>query len=73
MTPAWLDVRGAADRVLVSDATILRAARAGRLIAYKVGAGRKLWRFRPDDVDAWLMASTTPQMVATRDPGAARG
>jgi excisionase family DNA binding protein len=62
----WLDVRGAAARALVSPATILREARARRLAAYKVGAGRKLWRFRPADVDAWITAATTPVPVASR-------
>jgi excisionase family DNA binding protein len=60
--PVWLDVRAAAARALVSSATILREARAGRLTAYKVG-GRRCWRFRPDDVDRWLMGSTTPVPV----------
>jgi excisionase family DNA binding protein len=62
----WLDVRGAAARALVSPATILREARARRLAAYKVGAGRKLWRFRPADVDAWITTATTPVPVAPR-------
>jgi excisionase family DNA binding protein len=56
----WLDVRGAAARALVSPATILREARSRRLAAYKVGAGKKLWRFRPADVDAWVTATATP-------------
>jgi excisionase family DNA binding protein len=59
----WLDVRGAAARALVSPATILREARARRLAAYKIGAGKKLWRFRPADVDAWVTATTTPVPV----------
>ena len=50
----WLDVPGAAGWALVSQATILREARVGRLRGYKVG-NRKLWRFRQEDVDAWLM------------------
>jgi excisionase family DNA binding protein len=61
--PAWLDVRAAAARVLVSESTILREARRGRLIGYRVG-GRKLWRFRPEDVDSWLTTSATPIRVS---------
>lgn len=57
--PVWLDVAGAARRVLVSSATILREVRAGRLLGYRVG-GRKCWRFRPADVDSWLMTARTP-------------
>jgi excisionase family DNA binding protein len=59
----WLDVAGAADRVLVSPSTIVREARAGRLRGYKVG-GRKCWRFRPQDVDAWLTGTRTPVLAS---------
>ncbi len=55
----WLDVRRAAGWALVSEATILREARVGRLRGYKV-ANRKLWRFRREDVDAWLMQREEP-------------
>jgi excisionase family DNA binding protein len=57
----WLDVDGAARHSLLSAPTILRAARRGELRAFKVGAGRKLWRFRVEDVNAWLMGTSTPQ------------
>ena len=52
----WVTVEGAADRAEVSTSTVLREARSGRLRGYRVG-GRKLWRFRPEDIDAWLMHS----------------
>ena len=55
----WLNARGAAARALVSQGTILREVRSGRLKGYKVG-GRRTWRFRVDDVDSWLMQHTTP-------------
>jgi hypothetical protein len=56
----WLDVKGAARRIVASEATVLRAARAGLLQGYKLGRGRKVWRFRPADVDAFVMAGVTP-------------
>ena len=62
---AWLDVKGAAARVLGSEATVLRAARKGTLRGYKLGS--KCWRFRPEDVDAWLMRATTPVLVVPRN------
>jgi excisionase family DNA binding protein len=62
-SPAWLDPRAAAARVCVSEATILRAARSGRLQGFKVGLGRKLWRFKPADVDAWIESSSVPVPV----------
>lgn len=58
--PEWLDVKAAAARALVSPATVLRELRKGRLVGYRVG-GRKCWRLRPADVDAWLVAGATPQ------------
>jgi len=66
---AWLDVRRAATRALVSPSTILRELRAGRLRGYRVG-GRKCWRVRPEDVDAWLMRTATPILGARerKDP-----
>lgn len=59
----WLDVHRAAAHVDVSEPTILRAARAGALQGFKVG---KLWRFRREDLDAWVMRRQTPVMVPQR-------
>ena len=62
----WLTVPGAAGWALVSEATILREARVGRLRGYKVG-NRKLWRFRREDVDAWLMRRAEPVEYVPRE------
>ena len=50
---AWLTLAEAASYAKVSSVTLRREAKAGRLPAYKVG-GRRVWRFRVEDVDAWL-------------------
>ena len=50
----WFTLRQAAAYTQVSDSTIRREARASRLRGYKVG-GRRLWRFRKEDVDDWLV------------------
>ena len=63
----WLTVQGAAARALCSEGTILREARAGRLRGFKIG-GRRCWRFRQQDVDAWLMQSTEPVEYAVARP-----
>jgi excisionase family DNA binding protein len=60
---AWRDPAGAAAHANVSTSTILRAARRGSLHGYKVGDGRKLWRFRDEDIDAWIEKRTTPSPV----------
>jgi excisionase family DNA binding protein len=52
-TDRWLDVRGASARSLTSDSTILRAARSGKLVGFKVN-GNRCWRFRASAVDAWI-------------------
>jgi excisionase family DNA binding protein len=59
----WLNVARAGERAGVSTATIMRAARRGDLTGYKVGFGKKLWRFRPQDIDAWIMTGSTPVEV----------
>lgn len=53
----WLDVRGAAARSLTNVSTILREARAGRLVGFKIG-GRRNWRFRSSAVDSWIESGT---------------
>jgi excisionase family DNA binding protein len=57
----WLTLVEAAAFAKVSGATLRREAKAGRLRAYKVG-GRRCWRFKAEDVTAWLEQSTTPAM-----------
>lgn len=49
----------------VSTKTVLRAIRAGRLRAYRLGA-RAAYRIRPDDVEAWLQSC--PVRGRTRQP-----
>jgi excisionase family DNA binding protein len=61
----WLTVRHAASRAAVSEGTIKREVRRGRLRAARVG-GRRSLRFRPSWVDAWLETSTTPIERSTR-------
>ncbi len=56
----WVSLDDAAKHVKLSIATIRRAALRGDLKAYKVGAGKKLWRFRLQDLDEWLMSSAVP-------------
>lgn len=55
----WLTVRHSAMRAAVSEGTIKREVRRGRLRAARVG-GRRSLRFRPGWVDALLEASTAP-------------
>ena len=57
LTPA--DV---AERCQVSQKTVLRAIRAGRLRAYRLGA-RGAYRLRAADVEAWLAESAVQAVV----------
>jgi excisionase family DNA binding protein len=52
----WLTPAEAATYARVNVVTLRRAVRAGKLIAFKVNAGRNL-RFRRSDLDAWLASS----------------
>lgn len=53
----WLKTSEAAKRARCAEGTLWRAAQSGRLRVAKIG--RNL-RFRPEWIDAWLEASTTP-------------
>jgi excisionase family DNA binding protein len=55
----WLTLRQAAARAAVSEGTIKREIRRGRVRVARVG-GRRSLRFRAGWIDAWLEASTTP-------------
>ena len=59
MNTPWLTLAEAAAFAKVCGATLRREAKAGRLRAYKVG-GRRCWRFKADDISAWLERSATP-------------
>ena len=60
----WLTVKQAAARAQVGAKTIYRAvhSRQAPLRAAQV-SGRKSLRFRPEWVDAWLEATSTPAEV----------
>ncbi len=51
----WLTLAQAAAHVQLHPATLRRSAKSGKLRAFKVNNAR-LWRFRREDVDAWLLA-----------------
>jgi len=50
-----LKVRDVAEAVNVAAYTVRRWIRAGQLPAQKLRSGH--WRVRPEDVEAWLVAS----------------
>ena len=56
ISEAWWTRRDAALYAHVSEATIGREVRAGRLRSVRVG-GRRTLRFRRDWIDEWLSAS----------------
>jgi excisionase family DNA binding protein len=63
MTTPWLKIDEAAAYARVSEPTIRRELKGGRLKAYRVG-GKKALRFRVEDVDAWLLSFMVPQPAA---------
>jgi excisionase family DNA binding protein len=66
LTPdPWLTVHGAAAHSLTSESTILREARAGRLVGFKIGR-RRCWRFRESAVNAWIESGTPEHAERTR-------
>jgi excisionase family DNA binding protein len=61
----WLTVDEACAYAKVSRATLLRAARLGRVQGFKVNSAR-LWRFRASDLDTWIEKSATPVPFAVK-------
>jgi excisionase family DNA binding protein len=55
----WLTLEEAGSYVKTSTATLRREAKSGRLRGYKVG-GRRCWRFKVEDLDAWLQHGAEP-------------
>jgi excisionase family DNA binding protein len=55
-----------ADYLRLSKDTVYRLANTGKLPASKVG---NQWRFRRDDVDAWLDANKNIAREVPPDPG----
>lgn len=58
----WLTTKQAAERAQVGTKLIYREVTAGRLRAAVIGQRRDL-RFRPEWVDEWLDAASTPVEV----------
>jgi len=54
MANAW-NVRAVAQYLSVNERTIYRMAERGELPAFKVGGS---WRFRPEEIDAWIKRQT---------------
>ena len=61
----WWTVKQSARYVNCSPVTLLREARNGRLQGYKVG-GRRAWRFKREDLDAWLEQRSDPEPFVAR-------
>jgi excisionase family DNA binding protein len=59
-TSPWLTVKQAAARAQVGPKLIYRECRAGRLLRHARIGGRRDLRFKPEWIDEWLEASSTP-------------
>jgi hypothetical protein len=59
MSNEWRTLKQESQRVHVSEATMRREIRAGKLRNARVG-GRKSIRLRPEWTDAWLLSTSTP-------------
>jgi excisionase family DNA binding protein len=55
----WLTAHEAADRLRITEKTLYREVKAGRLRAARIG-GRRSLRFLPEWCDAYLEAFATP-------------
>jgi excisionase family DNA binding protein len=64
-----LSVAEAAERLNVHKLTVIRAIKAGKIPAAKVG---RFWRIEPADLEAYIAAGrVTPAPAANKDGGGA--
>jgi excisionase family DNA binding protein len=69
MTPEqWLTVHEAAQHAKCGTKSIYTAVRTGRLRAARLGGRREL-RLLASWVDAWLLSTSTPEIVNPLAPG----
>ena len=68
MSTEWLDVKDAAQHARCGVRSIYLAVQHGTLRAARLGGRREL-RFLREWIDAWLLASSTPEVVNPTPPG----
>jgi len=64
----WLTVDEAAHRARCGKRSIYLAVQQGKLRAARLGGRREL-RFLAEWIDAWLLASSTPEIINPLAPG----
>jgi excisionase family DNA binding protein len=69
VTCDWITVRGAAQHAKCGTRSIYLAVQQGKLRAARLGGRREL-RFLRSWIDAWLLATSTPEIINRRAPGA---
>jgi excisionase family DNA binding protein len=68
MSNEWWDVGQAAAHAKCGKGTIYAEVRRGRLRAARLGGRREL-RFLAEWIDAWLIASSRPEIINPEAPG----
>ena len=68
MANVWLTVREAAQHARCGTRSIYTAVHSGKLRAARLG-GRREIRLLAEWVDAWLLATSTPEIVNPNAPG----
>jgi excisionase family DNA binding protein len=64
----WLTVSDAAQHAKCGAKSIYLAVRQGKLRAARLGGRREL-RFLAEWIDAWLLATSTPEVINPTAPG----
>lgn len=68
MNTEWLDVKDAAAHARCGVRSIYLGVQQGKLRAARLGGRREL-RFLREWIDAWLLASSTPEFINPTAPG----
>lgn len=70
MEPAAMTVREVATYLNVDEKTIYRLAKRGEIPGFKVAG---TWRFKKDDIDAWIEARKAEATSDARDDDGPKG
>ena len=66
----WLSVEEIADHLGISKETVYRWLEKGAIPAHRIG---KLWKFRPSEVDQWVLSGNASELGADKKESSTNG
>ena len=69
MSATWLDLEEACEYLKISAPTLYRLIKQRKLAYSKIGTGRGTYRFKKEDLEAYLEQNRVEALADTRDIG----